>query len=381
MTDPASSAISALTTALYADVKVALVAVLSKFRNLYSRATQKHYESPGDLDRALLSGEIEDGEWIVVQCKPAPFGPFFRTHFVSPFIGSHTRMRLGPPLSHPNPIMGLFTQTTSYLTPVGLYPSLDEDAIQVSLYPPNTTASGFVGLVPGINELVPRMSALFAPRFARHFGNPIRLTGVMRTIDLAAMAQSGFRPEDYEVLRQTGRIWFLDATDEDADCKSIGDGESQELWGGLYASGHLEIGEGDLPIDAVLIAIEEGMKAAGFEPEFNPNLAGNQELTLNAVGCRASLTRDGLYSIHMDAELAQSFANSRAKFDTVVEHTLHGLRETVQAASVQLTNELDVDFSYTDSTKAYSVLKSQAADEIQDPLAMAIRDWHRRRGA
>jgi hypothetical protein len=54
--------------------------------------------------------------------------------------------------------------------------------------------------------------------------------------------------------------------------------------------------------------------------------------------------------------------------------------EVGKLSSTEIKNPYDLDFTYTDSDKAFTVLKSSSADEISDPIGMAIRDWHRKRG-
>jgi hypothetical protein len=81
----------------------------------------------------------------------------------------------------------------------------------------------------------------------------------------------------------------------------------------------------------------------------------------------------------MDAELALDYKEYRSRFDMICKHTLQNLAVVCESESVELRNLADLDFSYSDSTSAFSVLESLGAEAIHDPLIVAIRDWHRKR--
>ena len=371
-----------LASMLYSDAKCWIASLGGRVQKLVHKMRMKRFESPAALISAIRQHEIESGEQVRVRCKPARFGPFLRRHFLTPLVGHHTAHRIGPPLLSQNPVLGLLAQATSHLIPVGLYPPLDDDVNQVCLYPPDASACGFIGLVPGVNELVPHFYALMSSQYGQCFGTPCWTTGVVRYIDASTLMSAGFSLEDHEVIRQSGRVWFLDGTGDESEVEPTDDVLDDGLWGGLYASGHLELAGGALQVSPVVEAIRGAFEAEGFENQLSRNRAGRREIAIFAKGIRATIdTKVPFYSVHMDAEMAHGFSRYRRIFDRVMDDILSNLKETCAAESVELINEFDLDFSYTDSAKAYSVLKSVGANHIQDPIAVAIRDWHRSRGA
>ena len=103
--------------------------------------------------------------------------------------------------------------------------------------------------------------------------------------------------------------------------------------------------------------------------------------TLHGKGFRICIDQQlPLFSFQMDADLALEYQQSRNKFDSVCKTALGNIVKTCDDHSVELLNQNDLDFSYTDSTNAYSILKSKGTENISDPLVIAIRDWHRKRG-
>jgi hypothetical protein len=365
---------------LYSDTKICAVSLARRIGRAARHATRRRFNSLAELVAAARTGAIADGELISVICKPSRFGPFMRNHFMPAIIGGHSSMRLGPSIGSNNMVLAIFGQMGTHLSPVGLYPPLDGEAIQASLYPSDAPACGFVSIMPGVSDLVPSLPAIFAARHIPHFLRSCQVTGVIRLIDAASLRSVGLTEEDQEVLRQQGAIWFLDATTDESECVPSDVQGETDLWGGLYASGHLEIANGELPFKAALEAIRDAMAAAGFEPQVTQNAAGPREFLVLARGCRSVFASQApVFSIHMDAELAHGFADARAKFDRITADTLRGITDACSRHSVELANPLDLDFTYSDSASAFKVLESLAANEIRDPLAMAVRDWHRRR--
>lgn len=378
----AEAAAQELVKQLWSDAKLWVPSIARSLKATYQRATRERFDSLPALTAAVRENKVQDGELVTVNCKPSPFGPYLRSHFLSPFIGPHTGLRLGPPLVHENPAMAIMAQTTSQLIPVGLYPPIASDINQVCLYPSETTVTGFVGLFPGVNELVPFMPALFASRLLPHYGKACHVTGVLRLVEPAYLSKYGVDPERYEAMRQQGAVWFFDATGEEAGCVPSGDGVVTELWGGLYASGHLDIRGGELEVDKVVEGFHQALAGNGIEATVHPNLAGRREIMIFAKGTRMCLdTQAPYYSLHMDVELAHEFERSRARFDNLCKSVLTNIQVVCNDANVVLSNPNDLDFSYTNSSASYTVMKSLAADKIRDPLAIAIRDWHKSRGS
>lgn len=376
----AAAAAQELTRQIYTDVKSWLPTMWRWLRRKYPRATTDPYPAPAAVLDALKSGLLRDGDRVTIECKPAHFGPFLRDHFLSPLIGNHTTLRLGPPLRSPNPFLGMMAQVTSQLTPVALFPPLTGNVSQACLYPSDATSCGFLGLLPGVNELVTYLPALLAARHTQFSNMPCRVSGEIRLITADVFVEAGFQPEMYEELRQSAAVWVLDATSDDSYCAPLADGVTAELWGGLYASGHLEIASGQLEVPKAVDAISSAIADAGYAVGTDQNLAGRQEIMVFAKGFRACLDRQATYfSLHMDADVGLDFKQARSKFDQVCNQTLLNLKSLCETESVDLRNPHDLDFSYSNSATAYTVMRSLGANSIRDPLLVAIRDWHRKR--
>ncbi len=366
---------------LHDDFKPWLVSLGRWIRKKYRKATTPTYRSLDALLDALSHNLVKDGQRVTVECKPALVGRFLRHHFLSPMIGNNASSRLGPPIfGGPHWIFGLTAHITSHLSPVGLYPPLKEDVAQGCLYPSDAAACGFVGLFPPVQDIVKHLPALLAVRHTAYCNTPCRLTGQLRMLSAQALVDAGFNPEFHEEIRQAGEVWFFDATDDDSQCTPLRDAVAAPLWGGLYASGHIEIGTGELKVLRVVQAMRSALQRAGYKPTTCENKAGRKEIALLARGFRICIdTQCPYYSLHMDAELGLDFKGSRQRFDNVCKEALAKLQQICRDDSVELLNPLDLDFSYTDSTKAYTVMRSLGAQQIRDPMIVAIRDWHRRR--
>ena len=290
-------------------------------------------------------------------------------------------MRLGPPFIGENPIMAMMAQVTSHLKPVGLYPPIGADVAQACLYPSDTTACGFIGLFPGIDEMVEYLPCLLTTRYTPYTGMPCHVTGVVRLADPKLLIDFGVPLEDYEELRQAGQVWFLDATVDDSECTPLDDASETELWGGMYASGHLEFASGSIEISALVESIRDAAQASGFETQVTRNRAKRQEIMIFGHGFRSLVdTQAPLYSIHMDADIGTDYKGARSRFDLISTNMLANIKSSCEDATVELKNAMDLDFSYTNAADSFSVLKSKGAEFMNDPLAMAIRDWHRTRG-
>jgi hypothetical protein len=381
MPDPIAHGIAKeLAPSLYTDVKGWLVSLGQRVGRVTRSASLREFGSPADLLSTLQSGTVADGEWIRLKCKPSPFGRFLRTHFLTPIVGFNTELRLGPPIVGNHPVMGFLAHATSHLCPVGLFPPVEQGVVQACLYPRDAEACGMIGLFPGVETIISYVPALLSERHTTMYGVPSWVTGIVRRIDSAAFVDTGYSAEDLEVIRQSGAIWFFDATHDESRSYPIEDATPTDLWGGLYASGHLEIRSGELSIANYVDSFATAMRAEGFSPHVSQNQAGAREIALYSKGFRVTLGSSfPIYSLHMDAELSQNFGTYRSKFDRIVTSSLENISQACTDASVDLANPLDVDFTYTDSSSAYTVLKSAGASAIADPLAVSIRNWHRRR--
>ena len=340
----------------------------------------KKNDSIIQLQVELKGNKIRDGERVRLKCKPSPFGPYLRNHFLSPIIGNHTNLRLGPPILSQNPLMGVIAQTTSQLMPVGLFPPLENNMQQICLYPVDTSAYGFISSFLDVSNLVPYIPAIARNNLITSFNKPCYLTGNMRLINLENFTNAGFSSENFELIRQLGNIWFLDASSDEVKCKIIDNIEETELWGGLYASGHLEYLEGELPVSEVVDALNSALTAENYKTKKVQNKAQRKEIVIFSKGIRILLdTKAPFYSIHMDSELAKNYDFSRKTFNNISRKILKNLSSVCKSNSIDLLNPHDLDFSYTDSEKSFTVLQSRAANNIKDPLAIAVRDWHRKR--
>jgi hypothetical protein len=381
LADPLTAGIAKeLAPSLYADVKSWLVSLGKGLGRFVRNTSLREFNSPAELLEALESRSITEDSWIRLRCKPSPFGPFLRTHFITPIIGFNTEMRLGPRIHGENPILAMIAQTMSHLTPVGLYPRVSSETLQGVAYAADVEACGMIGALPGTANMTRSVPLLLAERHSRQFSIPSWLTAIIRRIDATSLGDAGFTVEDQEIIRQSGEVWFIDATHEDSRCYSIGEDIPTELWGGLYASGHLEIADGSLPIREWVEAFDGAMKSEGFATQVNQNKAGRREIAIYAKGARVTLdSARPAFSLHMDAELSTDFAKNRSRFDSLCSGALRNIETACQKSSVRLRNPLDVDFTYADAASAYSVLTSPGASAISDPLAVSIRNWHRRR--
>lgn len=366
---------------LYSDLKSWMGSLGVKVKQIYSRAKLKSFANPQEILVAIDAKELNAGDQIQINTVPAPFGPFLRRHFLTPIVGMHTSQRLGPRISSGHPAMDILTQASTHLIPVGLYPLISEDIHQCCLYPPDASACGFISIIPGVRDLVPYLFALFASDHTQHYGNPCKITGILRFVDAATLVSAGFTLEEHEALRQAGNVWFIDATGEKSEVIPLHQHEYSGLWGGLYASSHLEIGSGELAIAKVLDVFRAAFEEEGFKGSVHRNQAGRREIALCAEGIRATIdSTSPFWSVHMDAEVTRDFGTYRDAFDAITRNVLGNLEDLAKAESVELLNPGDLDFTYTNSSQSFTVLKSLSADSIQDPLAIAVRNWHRLRG-
>ncbi|WP_158283742.1 hypothetical protein [Haliea alexandrii] len=371
---------SFLSQQLYPDLKNWISTLAKKLRTPVKKANAKVFSSPPDLLTALKSNHLQADEWVTLTCKPSTFGPFLRNHFISPIIGHHTNMRLGPQVLSENPIMGILGQVTSHLKPVGIYPPIDDDLYQLCLYPSDAEAFGMIGMLPGMDKLVEYIPAVCSAKHLTFSNVPCNVRGIVRQVSPSMLLEIGVPIERWEEYRQSGDIWFIDIVDEYAEVSPLGEAVTTEIWGGLYASGHMEIADGSIQIQSLVDGMAEGFRSAGFAPHVTQNKAARQEIMVYGKGIRAVIdTKAPLYSIHMDAELGLEFSSNKLKFEKVTKSYLSAIESVAKNCSAEISNLHDLDFSYTESAKSYSILRSSGAELIADPVGVAIRDWHRKR--
>lgn len=332
-----------------------------------------------ELISQVMNGELQADTKLRVKCLPSLFGPYQKHHVLSPLIGNHTNMRLGPTIKAQIPFLGFFSQIMSQLTPVGLFPQLTGGCFQGCAYEVGSEAFGFFSpVLPEMVPPIPFLPLLLHERHIQHAGHPSEIECSLRQIDVASLRKAGFSIEDHEALRQLNKLWFLDAGHSDLEVKR--EGKIAPMWGGLYASGHL-LFEGEIKANLVIECFVEAFRSAGFEPKSLRNRVKTQEVLVFARGLRATIYpgKPVIWAIHMDGELGTKYDLYRVKFDRIVDTILRNFVSAFENAKVHLLNPNELDFTYTNSESAYKILQSPSAKDIVDPIAVSIRNWHRTR--
>lgn len=355
---------------------------LSSFiRGKYKAVSAQNFPSLASLQKAVAEERIRDGDAVVVSCRPAPFGPFLRNLFLTSVRMKPSHYR-GPIPMVRNPLNVLGGAMINLL-PVGLYPAMDGGLIQGCLYPTGESACGYIGLIPQATRTVARVPAVFSERFQLAFGHRCTVRGTMRFVSANVLKQLGCSIERYESLRREGHIWYLDATGDEAKCDRIDDQTTKipPLWAGLYAMGHLELSEGQLPQAPVVEALRSALVDNGFgPPDCTQNQVGSRGWLISSPGIRCEL--DGavpVFSMHMDVNLYGQLEENRKRFDAVAHKSLSLMADACKGKAT-LKNPGDLDFTYSNSDSAHTVMHSLAADQLADPIAIALRDWNRLRG-
>ncbi len=373
--------VSGLPAMLYADLRAAIVGSVRAVARIVADANREHFPDIESIREAVTTGRMKNGQRITLYCKPSPFGPFLRRHFLSPIIGHRSDLRLGPPLMGTHPLVGMLAQVTSHYMPVGLYPSVGAGVVQASLFASDAATCGMIGLLPFLSGLSPHIPVLLRTEQAKYYGVPCILQGAMRLLDPADYEALGLGAEDYEIHRQQGELWFVDATEETDEWRLPTGDQVQPIWGGLYSQGHLELGAPQKmsPVDLVDVIVASA-KRHGFDTLVSQNQAGAKEIGIYGRGFRALVSSHApVYSLHMDAELTAGYGAARATFDAIVGDVLTGVRDLANAKAAALANPHDLDFTYTNSTSSFRVLRSAEADAIAEPATILVREWHRRR--
>lgn len=363
---------------LYSDIKKWALTAISPAQKVFKNLRKKRYSSINDLLSDISIGKLKNGSLVEIQCKFSSFGPFIKPLYISPLVGVNTQNRLGPPLQHPNPIMGMVAQTTSNLTPVGIYPTVSDLITQVRLYPSESEAMGFFGLFPGIGKVVLSFNALIKTEYLNDAHKSCRLTGKIRCITQQDFIRAGYKLEDYEIVRSVGNIWFLEATDEDSDCQIVNN-DINELWGGLYSAGHVEF-KGNIPIKPLIDGYLDKLNPIVEDLRVVQNQAKNKEINLFGKGFRmVQHINFPVYAIHYDIDVAKDYSNQKDKYERILTSVLQNIKDTCDHNSTELMNPFDLDFNYSNSEQSYKILESIGAKNIEDPLALAIRQWTKRK--
>ncbi len=364
-----------ITKEIYSDLKSFAVSKLSPLKKISLRFKKKRYSNITDLVSAISAGKLKNGSIIELDCKFSSFGPFIKNLYVGPLVGMNTNNRLGPPLiNQSNPLMGMMAQAMSNLMPVGIYPPVSEKVAQVRLYPAKTEALGFFSLFPEVNNLVPSFNALINSEFLINAHRNCKITGRIRSVSQLEFTKAGFHLEDFEVLRSLGNIWYLDATDNDSDCKIL-DTEISQLWAALYSAGHLEF-NGVIPIQPLITGYLNNLGPLVKDLQIVQNQVNNKEINIFGVGFRmVQHINFPIYALHYDINIGTNYQNQKDIYDRILKAVHESINETCTTNSVKLYNPNDLDFTYSNGLTSFKLLESISAKNIQDPLALAIRQW------
>lgn len=282
---------------LYPDIKNWIATCARTLKTPIKKAHAPHCTSLSSLLNALNTKQIYADTWVTLECKPSLFGPFLRRHFLPAVIGHHTSMRLGPPLVGDNPFLAMMGQVTTHLKPVGLFPPIGDNMYQICLYPKDANVVGMIGVVPGVSELVEYIPAVASSKNTAFCGTPCRVQGIIRQVPAKLFTDIGVPVERWEECRQAGNIWFLDLSLEEAESEPLGDATAGEMWGAMYASGHLEIKEGHLALRAIVENIQDILRDNKFDPYVTRNQAGRREILVYSKGIRVVFDTTFRYSL------------------------------------------------------------------------------------
>ena len=79
--------------------------------------------------------------------------------------------------------------------------------------------------------------------------------------------------------------------------------------------------------------------------------------------------------------MAINYKASRSVFDDICDNLLSVILESAKKHGAKIKNPKDLDFTYTDAAKSFSILESKTAGLISDPISIVVRDWHRKKNA
>lgn len=363
---------------IYGDIKTwAIAGITAPYKHVVKNIKHKTYSDFQSLRSDIEENKISNGDFISIKCKISSFGTNMKPTYIGPLAGINTQNRLGPPLLHPNPILGMMAQLMSNLKPVGIYPPVSNKISQVKLYPFESNAVGFFGMTLGVNDLVPSFNALVKSEMVNNAHKSCKLTGRIRCISQQDFVDAGYSLEKYEIIRSVRDIWFFDAAHQDANMKII-DNEVKELWGALYSGGHIEF-EGELPYKALIKGYVERLNPLVQELQVVQNQAKNMEINIFGKGFRmVQHINFPIYALHYDIDIGTDYLAQKNNYDKILNEVLLNIKDTCENNSVSLVNPLDLDFNYTSECENYKLLESKSANSIVDPLALAIREWNKK---
>ncbi|HDG7946279.1 TPA: hypothetical protein PCK92_004844 [Klebsiella pneumoniae] len=79
--------------------------------------------------------------------------------------------------------------------------------------------------------------------------------------------------------------------------------------------------------------------------------------------------------------MAIDYRKNKNIFNGVCGNILEVIIEAASKSDATIINPRDLDFTYTDSAKSFTILESQRAEQIKDPVAIVVRDWYRKKNS
>lgn len=149
----------------------------------------------------------------------------------------------------------------------------------------------------------------------------------------------------------------------------------------MYAQGHFEFTGGELSVASVEEASFDAMKSTfGQEVILNRSQGQMANTMIYCKGARFTLSHQHpTYSLHMDTDFANEFAENRPKFDRTMEKLLTNFEQAFNANGLEWTNARDVDFNYANSSDTITLLEKLPHESRENSLVNAVADWHRSR--
>src|SRR5690606_22453193 len=97
----------------------------------------------------------------------------------------------------------------------------------------------------------------------------------------------GLPMEAYERCRQAGEFYFVDCTNEESEWRTgdaAGDGE---MWGGLYAHGHIEVDDySRISVSGIIEIARDAAKSSTSDVIVSQNKAKRKEVAIYGRGLR-----------------------------------------------------------------------------------------------
>ncbi len=378
-----SATFNILSPSINADLSQCIPSWVKRLGVDFGKLSAHKFESIPQLRKALQAGTLKSGQLVALKCRPSRFSPFLRNHFVSPIIGHRSDMRRGPQFD-PRHVLGLINQIQSQWTPAGILPYLGDDIYQAVLIDPDSPTFGTVSLLPppfSGPAFVPHLNALIRGDDLQLIDGVCTVYGILRHADQSNLEQFGVDTEHYEIMRQKGELYFLDCTGEYGECRKHPGTDHLGLWGAMYAQGHFEFTGGELSVASVEEASFDAMKSTfGQEVILNRSQGQMANTMIYCKGARFTLSHQHpTYSLHMDTDFANEFAENRPKFDRTMEKLLTNFEQAFNANGLEWTNARDVDFNYANSSDTITLLEKLPHESRENSLVNAVADWHRSR--